>query len=58
MHSYRYKPTQSNKYIDGCQVLKETLEDINSSDQNGTMQNGWIEKEEVEYPVPPCGRGV
>ena len=60
MHTYRYKPTQSNKIINGCQGLKEILTDINSCDQNCSHAK-WLNREResgIPSVVPPCGKGI
>ena len=51
----QHNPT---KIIDGCQGLKEILTDITAVVKIAAMQHGWIEKGEVESPMPSCGRGV
>ena len=45
----QHNPT---KIIDGCQVLKEISTDKKTAvAKNAAMQYGWIEKDEVEFPV-------
>ena len=41
MHAYRYKPTQSNKKIDGCQEIIKILADKKTAvAQHAAMQYG------------------
>ena len=46
------------KIIDGYQRLKEILTDKTAVTKISAKQHSQIGKEEVESPVPPCGRVV
>ena len=49
-----YKEVWAILHMLGCRAIA-----LPSTEQiDAAMQNGWIEKEEVESPVLPCGRGV
>ena len=61
MHSYTYKPTQSNKIIDGCQGIIDILADKKNSCSQKCSYAIWLKLRKRKWNsqhVPPCGKGL